>query len=219
MTDILFSYDSQLMAATFLGTFHGINPAMGWLFAVFLAVQRDNIRVLFLAIIPIALGQLLGDGVVIAVQSFARFHFSLHAVHIFISVFIILYGFYRLLRYYRHFKWSGGLKVGYGQLVLWSFLASSTHGSGLLFAPFILSADRVSEIIPLWVVHELGMLASMTTIAFLVYRIGVGKFRKYILNFELVWAILLITVGCILLIMGGDMSGGNMHDHSSMGKL
>ncbi|KKB33941.1 hypothetical protein [Bacillus thermotolerans] len=213
MADILSSYDSQLIAAALLGAFHGINPAMGWLFAVFLAVQRNDTKVLFWAIFPIAAGQMLGDGAVIAVQTFARFHFPLHAVHIFISLFILLYGFYRLFRYYRHFKWSGGLKVGYGQLILWSFLASSTHGSGLLFAPFILSAEKVTDLIPLWIVHELGMLASMTVVALIVYRAGMVKFRKYIVNYELIWAILLITVGMILIVMGGDSSGGHMHVH------
>lgn len=211
MMDILLSHDSQLIAATLLGAFHGINPAMGWLFAVFLAVQRNDWKVLFFAIIPIATGQVLGDGVVIAIQTFARFHFPLDAVHIAISTIIILYGLYRLFRYYRHFKWSGGLKVGYGQLILWSFLASSTHGSGLLLAPFILSAEAILDIIPLWIVHEIGMLASMMIIALLVYHFGMVKFRKYIVNFELVWAILLIAVGVILLIMSGDMSSGNTH--------
>jgi len=213
MTDILLSHDSQLIAATILGAFHGINPAMGWLFAVFLAVQRNDARVLFFAIFPIALGQMLGDGVVITLQTAARLHFPLHTVHLFISSFIILYGLFRLFRYYRHFKWSGGLKVGYGQLILWSFLASSTHGSGLLFAPFILSAERLTDLIPIWVVHELGMLTSMILIALLVYYAGMAKFRKYIINFELIWAVLLLTVGLILLIMSGDMSGGSVHHH------
>ncbi|WP_394235189.1 hypothetical protein [Niallia oryzisoli] len=213
MADILLSHDSQLIAATLLGAFHGLNPAMGWLFAVFLAVQRNNVRVLFFAIFPIALGQMLGDGVVIILQTAARFHFPLHTVHLFISTFIILYGLYRLFRYYRHFKWSGGLKVGYGQLILWSFLASSTHGSGLLFAPFILSAERLTDLIPIWVVHELGMLTSMSLLALLGYYAGMAKFRKYIINFELIWAVLLLTVGLILLIMSGDMSGGSVHHH------
>lgn len=213
MSDLLLSHESQLIAAALLGTFHGINPAMGWLFAVFLAVQRSSARVLLFAILPIALGQILGDGVVIFVQTAARFHFPIHVVHITISSFIILYGLYRLFRYYRHFRWSGGLKVGYGQLILWSFLASSTHGSGLLFAPFILSAESISDIIPLWVVHELGMLTSMIVISLLVYYVGMAKFRKYIINFEFIWGILLITVGFILLFMSGDISNGHMHNH------
>lgn len=209
----MISHDNQMIAASLLGAFHGINPAMGWLFAVFLAIQRNNIRVLFYAIIPIAIGQMLGDSLVIGLQTVARFQFPLHSVHLTISAFIFLYGLYRLFRYYRHFKWSGGLNVGYFQLVLWSFLASSTHGSGLLFAPFILQAKSIVDLIPLWIVHELSMLISMTIVALLVYRLGMAKFKKYIVNFDLAWAILLIAVGAILFLMNGDMGHGNMHGH------
>ncbi|PLR98464.1 hypothetical protein [Bacillus sp. T33-2] len=211
MMEALLSHESQMFAASLLGAFHGLNPAMGWLFAVFLAVHRNDRRVLFYSIFPIALGQMLGDSVVILLQSVARFQFPLHTVHLAISWFIVLYGIYRLFRYYRHFRWSGGLNVGYGQLVLWSFLASSTHGSGLLFAPFILHASNYVELVPLWVVHELAMLASMTIIALVVYHFGIAKFKKFIVNFELVWAVLLITVGVILLLLNGDMGHGHMH--------
>jgi hypothetical protein len=207
----VFSHESQMAAAALLGAFHGINPAMGWLFAVFLAIHRSQKRVLFYALIPIALGQMLGDGIVIAAQSVARFHFPLNTVHLAISIFIIAYGTYRLFRYYRHFRWAGGLNVGYGQLILWSFLASSTHGSGLLFAPFILDAASIYELVPLWIVHELAMLVSMTCIALVVYHFGIAKFRKYVVNFELAWAILLIVVGVILFIMGNGMGQEHIH--------
>lgn len=209
--DSLFSHESQMAAAALLGAFHGVNPAMGWLFAVFLAIHRSQKRVLFYAIIPIATGQVLGDGVVIAAQTYARFHLPAGAVHLTIASIIIVYGIYRLFRYYRHFKWAGGLNVGYGQLILWSFLASSTHGSGLLFAPFILDASSIHDLIPLWIVHEIAMLASMTAISLLVYQFGVAKFKKYIVNFELVWAILLIAVGTILLLMGTGIGQEHVH--------
>jgi hypothetical protein len=209
--DSLLTHESQMAAAALLGAFHGVNPAMGWLFAVFLAIHRSQKRVLFYAIIPIATGQVLGDGFVIAAQTYARFHLPAGAVRLTIASIIIIYGIYRLFRYYRHFKWSGGLNVGYGQLVLWSFLASSTHGSGLLFAPFILDASSIYDLIPLWIIHEFAMLASMTAIALLVYHFGIANFKKYIVNFELVWAILLIAVGTLLLIMGTGLGQGHIH--------
>ncbi|WP_423406845.1 hypothetical protein AABM38_13160 [Heyndrickxia sp. MSNUG] len=207
----VFSYKSQMAAAALLGAFHGINPAMGWLFAVFLAIHRSQKRVLFYAIIPIATGQILGDGLVIAAQTFARFHLPAGTVHLSIAAFIVIYGIYRLFRYYRHFKWAGGLNVGYGQLILWSFLASSTHGSGLLFAPFILEASSIMDLVPLWIVHEMVMLTSMTVISLSVYHLGIAKFKKYLVNFELVWAILLIAVGVLLFVMGGGMGQEHIH--------
>lgn len=211
-----FSEGSQILLASMLGAFHGLNPAMGWLFAVFLAVQREDRRVLFYSAVPIGLGQILGDGVIVLLQTYARFQFPLHIVHIGMACIVLGYGIYRLFRYFRHFKWTGGLKVGYAQLVLWSFLASSTHGSGLLLSPFILGAESIADIIPLYIFHELSMLAVMVIVSVLVYHIGLMKIRKYFVNFDLIWAVLLITVGVILLFMNGnlgDVSPGNMHHH------
>ncbi|WP_085507114.1 hypothetical protein [Thalassobacillus devorans] len=212
--EMLVSEGSQIAIAALLGAFHGLNPAMGWLFAVFLAVQKDDWRVLIYAIIPIGMGQMLGDGAVVLLQTIARFQFPLHIVHLSIASIVLGYGIYRLFRYFRHVKWTGGLKVGYGQLLLWSFLAASTHGSGLLLSPFILGADSIADILPLYLFHELAMLTSMTVVAFIVYHIGMMKIRKYIVNFDLIWAVLLIVVGLILFLMnvniGGEMPG-HMH--------
>jgi hypothetical protein len=209
--DALFSYENQMAAAALLGAFHGINPAMGWLFVVFLAIHRSQKRVLFYAIIPISIGQMLGDGIVIAAQSFARFNLPVGTVHLGIALFIITYGIFRLFRYYRHIRWSGGLNVGYGQLILWAFLASSTHGSGLLFAPFILDAASINVLVPLWIVHEIAMLTSMTAIALVVYHFGIAKFKRYLVNFELAWAIVLIAVGVILFITGNGFGQEHIH--------
>ncbi|MFG6117955.1 hypothetical protein [Thalassobacillus sp. B23F22_16] len=212
--EMLVSEGSQIAIAALLGAFHGLNPAMGWLFAVFLAVQKDDWRVLIYAIIPIGMGQMLGDGAVVLLQTIARFQFPLHIVHLSIASIVLGYGIYRLFRYFRHVKWTGGLKVGYGQLLLWSFLAASTHGSGLLLSPFILGADSIADILPLYLFHELAMLTSMTVVAFTVYHIGMMKIRKYIVNFDLIWAVLLIVVGLILFLMNVNIGGeipGHMH--------
>lgn len=209
--EALISHESQMAAAALMGAFHGLNPAMGWLFAVFLAIHRSQKRVLFLAIIPIATGQMLGDGIVVAAQTIAKFHFSPSAVQYSLAAIIVIYGTYRLFRYYRHFRWAGGLNVGYGQLVIWSFLASSTHGSGLLFAPFILNAGSITDLLPLWVIHEIAMLTSMTAIALAVYHLGIMKFKRFLVNFELVWAVLLIAVGVLLFIMGDAPNNGHIH--------
>src|SRR2546430_8205820 len=44
------------LALVGLGFFHGINPTMGWLFAVALGLQRQSRRIVLLSWIPIALG-------------------------------------------------------------------------------------------------------------------------------------------------------------------
>jgi hypothetical protein len=39
-----------------LGVVHGVNPAMGWLFAVALGLYRQQRRIVLLSVVPIALG-------------------------------------------------------------------------------------------------------------------------------------------------------------------
>src|SRR6187200_3223657 len=55
-----------------LGLFHGINPAMGWLFAVALGLQEQKRAAVLRALPPIALGHALSIGIIIAVVLVAR---------------------------------------------------------------------------------------------------------------------------------------------------
>ena len=53
------------LAIAGLGLFHGINPAMGWLFSVALGLNRGSERVVWLALVPIGLGHALAVAVVL----------------------------------------------------------------------------------------------------------------------------------------------------------
>ena len=55
-----------------LGAFHGINPAMGWLFAVGLGLQEQKRAAVLRALPPIALGHALSIGIIIAAVLLAR---------------------------------------------------------------------------------------------------------------------------------------------------
>ena len=44
------------LALAGLGLFHGVNPAMGWLFAVALGLHRGNRRIVLLSLVPITVG-------------------------------------------------------------------------------------------------------------------------------------------------------------------
>ncbi len=44
------------LALVGLGLFHGLNPAMGWLFAVALGLHRGGRRTVLVSLVPIALG-------------------------------------------------------------------------------------------------------------------------------------------------------------------
>src|SRR6266571_5350619 len=48
-----------------LGAFHGLNPAMGWLFAVALGLYRHSRAVVLISLLPIALGHALAIAVVV----------------------------------------------------------------------------------------------------------------------------------------------------------
>ena len=50
-----------------LGAWHGLNPAMGWLFAVGLGLQERSRKALFAALVPIALGHALAISLMVFV--------------------------------------------------------------------------------------------------------------------------------------------------------
>src|SRR5438445_4954368 len=54
------------LAIAALGLFHGVNPAMGWLFAVALGLHRGRRKVVLLALLPIALGHAIAVALVLA---------------------------------------------------------------------------------------------------------------------------------------------------------
>ena len=54
-------------AMVFLGAYHGINPGMGWLFAVALGMQQGSARGVWRALPPIALGHAAAVGLVVAI--------------------------------------------------------------------------------------------------------------------------------------------------------
>ena len=59
---------AMLMA---LGAFHGINPGMGWLFAVALGLQERRRGAVIAALVPLGLGHALAVAAAVAVAVFA----------------------------------------------------------------------------------------------------------------------------------------------------
>ena len=59
-------------AMLLLGAYHGINPGMGWLFAVALGMQQGSARGVWRALPPIALGHAAAVGVVVAAAVLAQ---------------------------------------------------------------------------------------------------------------------------------------------------
>ena len=204
------------LALFLLGCYHGLNPAMGWLFAVALGFQEKRTSAVLRAIVPLTLGHVASVAIIVAIATFANVEFPHYAVHYAAAAILIGFGLYRLVRA-RHIRWVG-MRVGFWGLVLWGFLMSSAHGAGLMLLPFITSAHagaQSSMSMPMgapvhgayavgWLmvaVHTLGYLLTTMGVALLVYtKVGVRFLRVGWLNLDLVWAIALILTGLIALL-------------------
>ena len=184
------------VALFFLGCYHGINPAMGWLFAVALGLQERKTSAVFRALIAIAIGHVVSVAIVVGLALWASAVFPHVVVHRVAAAVLLAFGAYRLLRL-RHPRWVG-MRVGFGGLALWGFLMASAHGAGLMLMPFALAS------VPGWLMigdHTLGYFFAMALVAFVVYRyFGVSFLRSAWLNVDVIWAIALLITGIVALL-------------------
>ena len=204
-----------------LGLFHGINPAMGWLFAVALGLQEQKRAAVFRALPPMVLGHALSIGVIIAAVLLARISLPHLALKIAAAAVLFAFGLYRLFRS-RHPNWVG-MRVGFGDLTLWSFIMASAHGAGLMLVPFFLGQSAAHDghhhdtramhalafanfhapslLVASVAVHTLGYLLMTALVAILVYeKLGVGMLRRAWFNVDLVWMLALMITGAFILL-------------------
>jgi hypothetical protein len=200
-----------------LGAGHGINPAMGWLFAVALGLQRESRRAVWAALGPLAAGHALAIGGAVAVAGFAGLVVPLPILRWATAGLLVGLGVYRLIRS-RHLTF-GGMRVGAGELAFWSFLMATAHGAGLMVLPLVLaSPDTVPavhhmsagmmEIAPaewsgVWasLVHTAGYLVVTGLLAVIVYeKVGVRFLRKAWVNIDLIWATALVVTGLAMVM-------------------
>jgi hypothetical protein len=126
-----------------LGAYHGINPGMGWLFAVARGMQEHRARAVAWSLPPIALGHALSIGAVILIAGLAQGALPLMYIRIGVAVALVGLGAYKLIRS-RHLRW-GGMQVGFRELTVWSFLMASAHGAGLMVLPVVLAGPHVHQ--------------------------------------------------------------------------
>src|SRR5262249_33380779 len=192
-----------------LGAYHGINPGMGWLFAVARGMQEHRTRAVAWSLPPIALGHALSIGVVILIARLAQVALPLTYIRIGVAVALVGLGVYKLIRS-RHFRW-GGMQVGFRELTIWSFLMASAHGAGLMVLPVALAGAHAHHHVAsqgaasgVWatLIHTLGYFRVTTLVALLVYqRFGLAMLRRSWFNLDLIWAIALVVTGCVALLV------------------
>ena len=85
-----------------LGAFHGINPAMGWLFAVALGLHRQSRRVVPLSLLPIALGHALSVSLVAASVGAVGAAMDAGALRAAADAVLVLWAAYHWLYGHRH---------------------------------------------------------------------------------------------------------------------
>ena len=122
-----------------LGAFHGINPGMGWLFAVALGMQERSRRAVVRSLLPIAIGHECSILLVAALVLGLGLLADSTALHVGAGLSLIAFGIFRFLKPRAHFRWTK-MHVNRRELGWWSFLMSTAHGAGLMVAPVLIGA-------------------------------------------------------------------------------
>lgn len=198
-----------------VGIYHGLNPAMGWLFAVALGLQERRRSAVLRALPLIALGHEASVGVVVLVVAGLQFVAAPDLLRAGGAAALIGFGAYKFLKPRSHPRWVG-LRVSAPELALWSFLMSTAHGAGLMLFPILVglpdhaaehahvgsqinTATLVTDVAAI-AVHTAAMLVAMGIVAVVVYeRLGLGVLRKAWLNLDRVWAAAVIGAGAVTL--------------------
>ena len=127
-------------ALLLLGAAHGINPGMGWLFAVALGMQRQERGAVWRALLPLAAGHLAAIAVVAVAVGVAGLAISLGWLRWVVAGLLLTLGVWKLVRT-SHPRY-GGMAVGSLEVTVWSFLMASAHGAGLMVVPFLMRVVR-----------------------------------------------------------------------------
>ncbi|MBX5470726.1 MAG: hypothetical protein IRZ21_12630 [Thermoleophilaceae bacterium] len=205
-----------------LGAYHGINPAMGWLFAVSNGLQHRSREAVVRSLWPIALGHELSIAIVAALVLGAESVVDPTALHVAAAVVLFAFGLFRFVKPRAHWRWTT-MRVNGRELTLWSFLMSTAHGAGLIVAPVLIGLGGASAASPHSAAHDRtdvgmvtdvswlssgvgimlhvgAMLLVMGAVALLVYeKLGLEVLRRAWINTDHIWAAAFIVAGAVTL--------------------
>jgi hypothetical protein len=207
------------IALVALGAWHGLNPGMGWLFAVSLGLQNRSRAAIFQAMCAIAVGHALSVFAIISLAFLVGQYVSATWFGVAAALSLAGLGSWRLLRG-RHPRWVG-MRVNFRDLTWWSCLMASAHGAGLMLLPvFVIGGGAwcgVSSSSPLnsavefrgfynsipgVCVHSLSQFVVAGIVAWVVYDVvGLAILRKSWFNADLVWSCSLILAGVLMLVV------------------
>jgi hypothetical protein len=202
------------VALALLGAFHGINPGMGWLFAVALGMQENRAAAVWRALLPLGLGHACAIALAIALAFAAGTVIPTSTLKWPVAAFLVGLGIRRLLRH-RHPRW-GGMRIGPAGLTLWSFLVATAHGAGLMVLPIWLNMPTQADLhaahmhatadmssgLSVTAVHGASYLLVTAFIAWIVFaKLGVGLLRRSWINLDVIWATALIVTGGVTLML------------------
>ena len=195
-----------------LGMYHGVNPAMGWLFAVALGLHRGRRSVVVQSLIPVAIGHLLSIDVVAGAVLALGVIIDRRSLLTVAGGGLILWALYHLAYGSRH-PARVGMRAGFAGLLAWSFLMASAHGAGLMLVPSLVplcfsgsavggitdAGSLISSLAAVGV-HTAAVVSVSGIVALLVYDwIGVGFLRRGWINLDWMWTGALGVTGIIVL--------------------
>ena len=210
---------SLWIAVVLLGAYHGVNPGMGWLFAVAHGLQEKRRSAVIRALGPIALGHEASVALVVLALGLLAATVDERALRIGAATVLLAFGLFKLARPRWHPRWVG-MRVSSRELTLWSFLMSTAHGAGLMLVPLIVGFPGAAKLtsgdndIPVLhlslpalaqdglavVLHTAAMLLVMGFVALLVYdKLGLNVLRRAWLNLDLIWAGAFVLAGVVTL--------------------
>jgi hypothetical protein len=199
-----------------LGIWHGMNPGMGWLFAVALGMQDRKRRAVWRALPPLALGHGIAIAGALLLAASIEVVIPLAALQWGVGLLLVVFGGSKLVRS-RHPRY-GGMRMSSRELTVWSALMASAHGAGLMVVPFVLgrvrqdasAGDHTGHLAAIasgpgpdaaifaTALHTGGYLLATCLLAFLVYeRLGLSVLKRMWVNLDVVWAMTLVVTGVL----------------------
>ncbi|MEO0912025.1 MAG: hypothetical protein AAFY59_03420 [Pseudomonadota bacterium] len=202
------------MAVIASGLYHGLNPGMGWPLAVSAALMERRRVALPVALGALAVGHfiamtaiLLPFSLMVTLVTWER------ALRIGAGLLVIALGIYLAINR-KHPRFLA--RVPPSRLALWSFLAATAHGAGLMLVPIFLGicapgeldgghkaagdlmAGNLGTALVVAALHTVAMVAAGALLAVGVYFwLGLKFLSKSWYNLDLVWALSLVLVGVV----------------------